>query len=69
MSRARKDKLPPVVLAQRLAGHPLSRTAEKIAMQGIHYGFGALTEAAYGGAAAMFPKVTTGCGSLFDIAL
>jgi putative membrane protein len=60
---------PPVVLAQKLAGHSLSKPAQKIAMQGIHYGFGAITGAAYGAAAAVFPKVTTGYGSLFGVTL
>lgn len=60
---------PPVVLAERVAGHPLSARARQISMQGIHYGFGALAGAAYSVAAEAYPAVSAGYGSLFGIVL
>jgi putative membrane protein len=58
---------PPLVLAERLAGHPLQHPTAVI--QVIHYTFGALTGAIYGAAAEVLPIVTTGYGSVFGVVL
>ena len=60
---------PPVVLAERLAGHPLPHTRQLLAMNAIHFTFGALTGAIYTVAAEAFPIVTTGYGAAFGIVL
>jgi putative membrane protein len=58
---------PPLVLAERIAGHPLAHPTATI--QAIHYTFGALTGAVYGAAAEVAPIVTVGFGSVFGIVL
>jgi putative membrane protein len=58
---------PPLVLAEELAGHPISHPTAVI--QGIHYTFGALTGALYGAAAEVLPVVTAGYGSAFGVVL
>lgn len=58
---------PPVVLANRVAGHPVAHPT--LALWGIHYGFGAIVGAVYGGAAEVFPIVTVGYGSVFGVVL
>ncbi len=58
---------PPLVLADRIAGHPVAHP--QATMWGIHYAFGALAGAVYGGAAEVFPIVTAGYGSVFGVVL
>lgn len=60
---------PPVVLARRVVGHPLSHAQELVAMNAIHFTFGAATGAIYGAAAEVAPIVTAGYGSVFGIVL
>lgn len=60
---------PPAVLAERLAGHSLSATQKTVATESIHWGFGALTGAAYGGLAEYFPAATQKEGASFGLAL
>ena len=57
------------MLAEKLAGHSLSTTQKKVAAESIHWGFGALTGAAYGGLAEYFPAATQKEGASFGLAL
>ncbi len=56
---------PPVILAERLAGHPLSPSEQNRDMQIIHFLFGSASGAVYGAAAEFAPIVTAGYGSVF----
>ena len=56
---------PPVILAERIAGHPLSHLGQNVSMQAIHFVFGATTGAFYGAVAEFAPIVTIGYGSAF----
>ena len=58
---------PPLVLANKLAGHPVAHPTAVI--QGIHFTFGALTGAVYGASAEVFPIVTAGYGAAFGVVL
>jgi len=60
---------PPVLLAQRVAGHPLDSGEREAAMQGIHWVFGALAGAAYGALAEVHPRATVWRGAAFGLAL
>ncbi len=60
---------PPIVLVRNIAGRPLAPSREALAMQVIHYGFGALTGAAYAVLAERQPAVTIGWGAGFGLAL
>jgi putative membrane protein len=60
---------PPVVLAQKAIGHPLDATERKVAVQGIHWTFGALAGAAYGAVAEVHPRAAAWRGVAFGLAL
>ena len=60
---------PPVILAQRLADHPLTHDEQQHRMQLIHFVFGVGTGAIYGAAAEVAPLVTVGYGTVFGIVL
>ncbi len=60
---------PPVVLAERIAGHPLSHSQQLISMEAIHWTFGAVVGAVYGGAAEVLPIVRLGYGVAFGLVL
>lgn len=60
---------PTVLLAEKVAGHGLSPTQKTLAAESIHWGFGALTGAAYGGLAEYFPAATQKEGASFGLAL
>ena len=60
---------PPVILAERIAGHPLSHVQQNVSMQAIHFVFGATTGAIYGAAAEFLPIVTAGYGAAFGFVL
>ena len=63
---------PPAVLAERVSGgmgHQLSAGEKTVAAEAIHWGFGALTGAAYGGLAEYFPAATAKDGASFGLAL
>lgn len=60
---------PSTVLAERVAGQSLSPTQKAIASETIHWSFGALTGAAYGGLAEYFPAATQKEGATFGLAL
>ena len=57
------------VLAEKLAGHELVSAQEGVAAEAIHWGFGALTGAAYGALAEYYPRRTSKDGAGFGMAL
>lgn len=60
---------PPIVLAERVAGHPLTHAQQLLAENVIHFTFGAATGALYGAIAEVAPIVTAGYGSVFGVVL
>ena len=60
---------PPVVLAQKLAGRPLTQSEQSVSENFIHYFFGGATGAIYGAAAEFVPVVTFGYGAVFGVVL
>ncbi len=67
--RTHGEPEPPEVLAEKLAGHPLDDTEMAVASESIHWGFGALTGAAYGALAEFYPAATAKEGASFGLAL
>lgn len=67
--RTHGEPEPPAVLAEKLAGHTLSTTQKVVAAESIHWAFGALAGAAYGGLAEYFPAATQKEGASFGLAL
>jgi putative membrane protein len=67
--RTHGEPEPPAVMAEKL-GQPRLETPEKKAVEeGIHWGFGALTGAAYGVMAELYPSVTSKGGATFGLTL
>jgi putative membrane protein len=60
---------PPLLLAEKIAGHHLAEPGKTIAAESIHWGFGALTGAAYGGLAEFYPAATDKGGASFGMVL
>jgi putative membrane protein len=60
---------PLAVLAEKLIGHELVGTHKTTAVETIHWGFGALTGAAYGALAEYYPQATAKDGAAFGMAL
>lgn len=60
---------PPDVLAEKIAGHPLSGTSKTVASESIHWTFGAATGAAYGVLAEFYPAATAREGANFGMTL
>ena len=56
--RTHGEPEPPDVLAEKIAGHPLSSQNREIASEAIHWGFGAVAGAAYGALAEFYPAST-----------
>lgn len=67
--RTHGEPEPPEVLADKISGNSLSVSQKKVAAESIHWGFGALTGAAYGGLAEYFPAATQKEGASFGLAL
>ncbi len=67
--RTHGEPEPPAVLADKLAGHPLTGAQQQAAVETIHWGFGALTGAAYGALAEYYPAATAKDGAGFGMAL
>src|SRR6202051_4070037 len=67
--RTHGEPEPPVVLAENLTGHELVGTQREVAAETIHWGFGALTGAAYGGLEGEYPGGTAKDGAGFGMAL
>jgi putative membrane protein len=60
---------PPEVLAEKMAGHALVGREKMAAEEAIHWGFGAMTGAAYGALAEYYPAATVKEGAGFGMAL
>jgi hypothetical protein len=56
-------------LSESVTGAPLPREQKKIAEPAVHYAFGALVGAVYGGIAARVPLVTLGIGTIYGVAV
>ncbi len=67
--RTHGEPEPPEVLAKKIAGHHLDSGTEEVAGEAIHWGFGALTGAAYGALAEFYPAATAKEGAGFGMAL
>jgi putative membrane protein len=67
--RTHGEPEPNEVLAEKLAGHELVGTQKEVATEAIHWGFGALTGAAYGALAEYYPAATAKDGAGFGMAL
>ena len=67
--RTHGEPEPPVLLAQKLIGHPLVGAAQTLAAETIHWSFGALTGTAYGALAEYYPAATAKEGASFGMAL
>ena len=67
--RTQGEPEPTEILAEKLSGHPLDATTKAIESEAIHWGFGALTGAAYGALAEFYPAATSKEGASFGIAL
>lgn len=67
--RTQGQEPPPAVLAEKLAGHPLSAQQKTLATQAFHWTTGAGIGAAYGAVAEVFPVVTIGYGLAFGMAV
>jgi putative membrane protein len=67
--RTHGEPEPPTVLAEKLAGHERTAAQEAAAVETIHWGFGALTGAAYGALAEFYPAATAKDGAGFGMAL
>jgi putative membrane protein len=67
--RTHGEPEPPEVLAEKIAGHELALVEKKTAAGSIHWGFGALAGAAYGGVVEYFPAATEEEGAAFGMAL
>jgi len=67
--RTHGEPEPPDVLAEKLAGHELVGTQREVAVEAIHWGFGALTGAAYGALAEYYPAATVKDGAGFGMTL
>lgn len=65
--RTQGQEPPPAVLAEKLAGHPLSEQQKTIASQAFHWTSGSLAGAIYGGVAEVAPIVTVGYGVGFGL--
>jgi len=67
--RTHGEPEPPEVLAEKIAGHELAVRPKTAAAESIHWGFGALAGAAYGGVVEYFPAATSKDGAAFGMAL
>ena len=67
--RTHGEPEPNEVLAEKFAGHELVGTEKEVATEAIHWGFGALTGAAYGALAEYYPAATAKDGAGFGMAL
>ena len=67
--RTHGEQEPPELLAERVAGHELVGPQREVAVEAIHWGFGALTGAAYGALVEYYPAATAKDGATFGMAL
>lgn len=59
----------PEILTEVLAGHSLDASTKAASSESIHWGFGAVVGAAYGGLAEYYPAATDKEGATFGLAL
>lgn len=67
--RVHGEPEPSAELAERIAGHELMGPQKEVAVESIHWGFGALTGAAYGALVEYYPAATAKDGAGFGMAL
>ena len=67
--RTHGEPEPFALLAEKLAGHELAAAQKEIAAERLHWGFGAMTGAAYGALAEYYPQATAKDGAGFGMAL
>ena len=67
--RTHGEPEPPTVLSQKLAGHALLGGEKTAAGEAIHWGFGAMTGAAYGALVEYYPAASAKDGAGFGMAL
>ena len=67
--RTHREPGPSEELAERIAGHELVGTQKEMAVESIHWGFGALTGAAYGALVEYYPAANAKDGAGFGMAL
>ena len=67
--RVHGEPEPPAVLADKLSNDSLSDSSKTAASEAIHWGFGALTGAAYGALAEFYPAATAKEGASFGLTL
>src|ERR1700744_1880913 len=67
--RVHGEPEPSEELAERIAGHELVGTQKEVATETIHWGFGALTGAAYGALVEYYPAANAKDGAGFGMAL
>ena len=70
--RTHEEPEPPERLTERIsheAGYALTPTEKVVVAETIHWGFGALAGAAYGGLAEYFPAATAKDGATFGLAM
>ena len=67
--RTHGEPEPPDVLADKITGHSLDVPGRKAASEAIHWGFGAMTGAAYGAIAEFYPAATSKEGASFGLTL
>jgi putative membrane protein len=67
--RTHGEPEPDELLAERIAGHSLDAGTKAVASGAIHWGYGALTGAAYGALAEFYSAATDKEGASFGLAL
>ena len=67
--RTHGEPEPPDVAIEKMGGGDLSETGKEIASEAIHWSFGALVGAAYGGLVEYYPAASSKEGASFGIAL
>jgi putative membrane protein len=67
--RTHGEPEPPAVLAEKMAEHSLVGSEKVTVEEAIHWGFGAVTGAAYGALAEYYPAATVKEGAGFGMAL
>jgi putative membrane protein len=60
---------PPVALAEQVTGRSLPEDQKRVAMHGIHWGFGAVAGAVYGAAVEVEPSLAAWKGAAFGVTL
>ena len=67
--RTHGEPEPTTLVVERVTGHELTAPQKEVATETMHWGFGALTGAAYGALAEYYPAATARDGAGFGMAL